>query len=187
MSESARAVPPPVRPEPDWRPLDPFRIEGGRGSFVSGDPEGDTLRVAYFRRENDGRLMGRAWFGPGTAGPPGHAHGGAVAAVLDEAMGAAAWMAGHISLAASLHTDFRAMLPLGTDATLEAWVERHEGRKVWTRGALRGDDGRLFAEANALFIRLDADRDRDILARAAAAMGRDLDEVLAAMRARAAG
>ncbi|HXT52702.1 MAG TPA: PaaI family thioesterase, partial [Thermoanaerobaculia bacterium] len=105
MSEPARTVPPPVRPEPGWKALDPFRIEGGRGSFVSGDPVGDTLRVAYFRREGDGRLMGRAWFGPGTAGPPGHAHGGAMAAVLDEAMGAAAWMAGHIAVAAHLATD----------------------------------------------------------------------------------
>jgi len=180
-----RATPPPVRADPDWRPLDPFRIEGGRGSFVSGDPEGETLRVAYFRRAGDGRLVGRAWFGPGSAGPPGHAHGGSMAAVLDEAMGAAAWMAGHIAVAGRLETDFRAMLPLGTDALLEAYVERREGRKVWTAGTLRGDDGTLYAEARALFVRLDVDRDRALLARAAKAMGRELDEVLAAMRARA--
>ena len=185
MSRSSHAVPPPVRPESGWLALDPFRIEGGRGSFVSGDPEGDTLRVAYFRRESDGRLMGRAWFGPGTAGPPGHSHGGAMAAVLDEAMGAAAWMAGHIAVAAHLATDFRAMLPLGTDAMLEAWVDRREGRKVWTAGKLWGDDGTVFAEATALFIRLDADRDRALLERAAAAMHRDVEEVLAAVRASA--
>jgi acyl-coenzyme A thioesterase PaaI-like protein len=184
-SEPERATAPPVRPEPGWQPVEPFRIEGGRGSFVSGDPEGDTLRVAYFRRQGDRRLVGRAWFGPGTAGPPGHAHGGSMAAVLDEAMGAAAWMAGHIAVAVNLQTDFRAMLPLLTDATLEAWVERREGRKVWTAGRLHGDDGTLYAEARALFLRLDADRDRALLARAAAAMHRDVDEVLAAVRASA--
>jgi len=186
MSQPPRAVPPPVIPLPGWTPLDPFRIEGGRGSFVTGDPEGETLRVDYFRRESDGRLMGRAWFGPGTAGPPGHAHGGAMAAVLDEAMGAAAWMAGHIAVAAHLATDFRAMLPLGTDALFEGWVERREGRKVWTAGILRGEDGTTFAEAKALFVRLDADRDRALLERAAAAMHRDVEEVLAAVRASAA-
>ncbi len=184
-SQHERTTPPPVRAEPGWQPLDPFRIEGGRGSFVSGDPEGDTLRVAYFRRESDGRLVGRAWFGPGTAGPPGHAHGGSMAAVLDEAMGAAAWMAGHIAVAVHLETEFRAMLPLGTDATLEAWVERREGRKVWTAGNLRGDDGTLYADARALFLRLDADKDRALLERAAAAMHRDVEEVLAAVRASA--
>ncbi len=189
---ASRATPPPLRAEPGWQPVEPFRIEGGRGSFVSGDPEGETLRVGYFRRVADGRLVGRAWFGPGSAGPPGHAHGGSMAAVLDEAMGAAAWLAGHIAVAAHLATDFRAMLPLGTDALLEAWVERHEGRKVWTAGALRGDDGVLFAEAQAFFIRLDPEgpagaRDRELLARAAAAMGRELEEVLAAVRARTSG
>ena len=181
-AEGGRVTAPPVRAEADWHPLDPVRIEGGRGSFVSGDPDGETLRVAYFRRTSDDRLVGRAWFGPRSSGPPGHAHGGSMAAVLDEAMGAAAWRAGHISVAASLQTEFRAMLPLGTDALLEAWVERHEGRKVWTRGLLRGDDGRLFAEATALFIRLDADRDREILVRAAQALGKDVEEVLAAVR-----
>lgn len=186
MSQPPRATPPPLQPDPGWLPVDPFRIEGGRGSFVSGDPEGETLRVGYFRRPGDGRLVGRAWFGPGTAGPPGHAHGGSMAAVLDEAMGAAAWLDGHIAVAAHLATDFRAMLPLGTDATLEAWVERRDGRKVWTRGSLSSGDGTLFAEATALFIRLDAERDRALLARAAEAMGRSLDEVLAGVRARSA-
>src|SRR5204863_9937733 len=137
--------------------------EAGRGSFVSGDPGGERLRVAYFRRQGDGRLVGRAWFGPGAAGPPGHAHGGSIAAVLDEAMGAAAWMAGHIAVAGHLATDFRAMLPLGTDATFEAWVERREGRKVWTAGTLGGAGGTLYAQASALFIRLDPERDRDLL------------------------
>ena len=191
MAVERRASPPPIRTNPDWAPLEPLRLEGGRGSFVSGDPEGETLRVAYFRRVSDGRLVGRAWFGPGSAGPPGHAHGGSMAAVLDEAMGAAAWAAGHIAVAASLRTDFRALLPLGTDALLEAWVERREGRKVWTAGFLRGDDGTVFAEATALFIRLDPDsvggeRHRALLARVAALLGRSEEELLAALRASAA-
>ena len=35
-------------------------------------------------------------------GPPGHADGGSLAAVLDEAMGAAVWLAGHSVVAAHL-------------------------------------------------------------------------------------
>jgi acyl-coenzyme A thioesterase PaaI-like protein len=174
--------PPPLRVPPDWQPLEPLRIEGGRGSFVSGEPGNPRLRVAYFRRGDD-RLVGRAWFGPGALGPPGHAHGGAVAAVLDEAMGAAAWQAGLIGVAASLTTDFRRMLPLGTDTVLEAWVEEHQGRKVRTAGRLTGEDGTVFAEARALFVRLDPERDRVILERVAYAMRRDVEELVAALRA----
>jgi hypothetical protein len=105
-------------------------------------------------------------------------------------MGAAAWLAGHIGVAARLVTEFRALLPLGTDALLEAWVERRDGRKVWTAGTLRGDDGTLFAEATALFIRLDPDavaggRDHALLTRVAALLGRDEEELRAALRATA--
>ena len=174
---------PPVPPAPDgWEPVAPLLLEGGRGSFVSGDADGDRLRVAYFRRRDDGHLVGRAWFGPRSVGPPGHAHGGSIAAVLDEAMGAAAWMAGLIVVAAQLTTDFRRLLPLGTDAVLEAWVEGHQGRKVNTAGVIRGEDGLVYAEGRALFVRLDAVRDRHLLEQAAEAMGRDPEELLATLR-----
>ena len=163
---------------PGWRPVEPFRLEGGRGSFVSGDPEGDRLRVRYFQRDSDERLVGRAWFGPGAQGPPGHAHGGSMASVLDEAMGAAAWLAGHLVVAVQLNTSFRKMLPLGTDALIEAWVERIEGRKVRTRGRLLDDEGDPFAEAEAIFLELDPSRFRPMLEKAAADRGVTVEELL---------
>lgn len=174
--------PPEVVAEPDWTPVSPFVLEGGRDSFVSGDPAGSRLRVRYFRRGSDGRLVGRAWFGPGTQGPPGHAHGGSIAAVLDEAMGAAAWMAGHRAVAAHLGTNFKRMLPLGTDTLLEAWVERVEGRKVWTLARLL-DTAQLphvpYADAEALFVVLDDARLRPLVEKAAAARGLDPEQLLA--------
>ena len=135
---------PEVVPEPGWEPVKPFRLEGGRGSFVSGDPRGDRLRVSYFRRIDDGLLVGRAWFGPGAQGPPGHAHGGSIAAVLDEAMGAAAWLAGHLVVAVRLDTRFRKMLPLGTDTFLDYGDSTTAGGELRSRRVrdLRG--ARLF-------------------------------------------
>lgn len=170
---------PEVVPEPGWVPVKPFRLEGGRGSFVSGEPEGDRLRVRYFRRESDARLMGRAWFGPGAQGPPGHAHGGSIAAVLDEAMGAAAWLEGHLVVAVQLNTSFRTMLPLGTDASMEAWVEGVDGRKVRAHARLLAADGSTFAEADGLFLEIDPERFRPMLEKAAAARGVSVEELLA--------
>ncbi len=178
MSGEDLHAPPAVVPEPGWQPIEPLRLEGGRGSFVSGNPEGDRLRVRYFRRPEDRRLVGRAWFGPGAEGPPGHAHGGSIAAVLDEAMGAAAWIEGHIVVAVRLDTGFRRMLPLGTDATLEAWVDRVDGRKVWTHGRLLDAGGEPFAEADALFVKLDPVRFAPLLERVAAALGIDPERLL---------
>jgi acyl-coenzyme A thioesterase PaaI-like protein len=180
--------PPEVVPEPGWTPIEPFRLEGGAGSFVTGSarpgqpPESGRLRVRYFLRAGDRRLVGRAWFGPGAVGPPGHAHGGAIAAVLDEAMGAAAWVAGHIAVAARLDTSFLRMVPIGTDATLEAWVEREEGRKIWTSGRLLDGAGDTFAAASGLFIELPPERFQPMLAQAAAALGVDPEQLFTAAR-----
>jgi acyl-coenzyme A thioesterase PaaI-like protein len=174
---------PEVVPDPGWIPVKPFRLEGGRGSFVTGDPEGDRLRVRYFRRPSDGRLMGRAWFGPGAQGPPGHAHGGSIAAVLDEAMGAASWLEGHLVVAVQLNTSFRVMLPLGTDAYLEAWVEGADGRKVRTRSRLYSE-GTTFAEAEGLFLEIDAERFRPMLEKAAADRGVSVEDLLARLPGR---
>ena len=136
---------------------EPFELPPGR-SFVYGDT-GDRLRVRYFHRGT--ALRASVWFGPGAEGPPGHAHGGAVAAVLDEALGIAAWAAGHPVVAARLVTDFRRMLPLGTVCTVETTVVSVEGRKVRVTGRLAGADGTVYAEAESLLIDLAADGTAD--------------------------
>lgn len=151
---------------PGGAPIYPF--PGPPQSFVSGDPHGHRLRVAYFRLE-DGRLTARAWFGRGAEGPPGYAHGGSVAAVLDEAMGAAAWSGGHPSIAARIEVDFRLPVPLGIDAVVEMNVEKVDGRKITTRARLLDADGRMLAESAGLFVRLSDDQIRDALRPARAA------------------
>jgi acyl-coenzyme A thioesterase PaaI-like protein len=147
--------------EPGWRELVPAQAVAGR-SFVSGDPQGDRLRVRYFVRE-DGSLAAKVWFGPGAEGPPGHAHGGSLAAVLDETMGAVAWLAGHVAVAADLHVEFRRMVPLGTVVLASTWLTTVDGRKVRTAGTLRSLDGAItYCEADGLFIEMDAGRFGDM-------------------------
>lgn len=124
-------------------------------SFVSGDSSGRRLRVRYFQLDEDRTLRAKALFGPGTQGPPGHAHGGSMAALLDEALGGAAWMHGHQSVAAELNTRFRMMLPIGVRCVVCARICSVEGRKVRVEGSLKGLDGKVYAEADALFVTLD--------------------------------
>ena len=151
-------------PEPTLEPLDGWArfttvVDPSlMPSFVSGEPNGQRLRVRYFRRVDDSALVGKAWFGPGTEGPPRHAHGGSIAALLDEAMGFAAWSAGHAVLAARVSIDFRDMLPIGTEALFEASVESVNGRKVVTRSRLYGPRDVDFATAEGLFLMLDAEK-----------------------------
>ena len=116
--------------------------------------------------------MARVWFGPGTQGPPGHAHGGATAALLDEAMGFCCWMVGHRVVAVRIEIDFRRMVPVGAVATLEAAVERIEERKVFPRARLLLPDGNVAAESSGIFLALAAEQ-LEMLAGHAEAAGMD--------------
>jgi acyl-coenzyme A thioesterase PaaI-like protein len=135
------------------QPIQPFRTLGSK-LFVSDDTDPLRLRVAYFRRTSDGALIAKVTFGPGAEGPPNCAHGGSIAAALDEALGAAAWMQGDAVLAARLTVTFRRRLPLGTTATIEAKVHRRRGRKLYARGALFAN-GALVADARSLLVVVD--------------------------------
>ncbi len=142
-------------PSSDLTPVDPFPRLAGGGAFVSGDLQSDRLRVSYFHRAFDDVLVARVWFGPGTEGPPGHAHGGSVASALDEAMGGAAWHAGYPVVAARIAIDFRAMVPIGLEGTIEARIEQVDGRKIRTRGTLTDSAGKVYANGEGLFIVLE--------------------------------
>lgn len=138
---------PVARPEPGWEPVTPF--PSPEDTFLH---EGDRVRIAYFRKPDEPELYAKAYFGVKTMGPPGHVHGGAMAAALDEAMGAVCWMNDHRVVAATITVKFLAMLKIETETILEAAIDRVEGRKVYTRAALISPEGQRVTESEGLFI-----------------------------------
>lgn len=148
---------------PQLIPLDPLWQEvqlpfaHAVRSFVSGDPNGDRIRVRYFKTEELDQIWGRVWFGPGAEGPPGCVHGGAQAAVLDEVCGGCVWIFGHQVVALKLETDFLSFVPLQTELTLKAWIVQRDKRKIFTEGTLSDQDGQILARARVLFIQLSSE------------------------------
>lgn len=140
-------------PEPGWVPCEPF--PSPEGTFLA---ESDHVRLAYFRKPDQPTLFAKAWFGPKTMGPPGHVHGGAMAATLDDAMGAAAWMNDHKCVAATITINFVAMLPIGTETIVEASIDRRDGRKLHLKATLKDPSGRIVAEGSGLFVVLRDDQ-----------------------------
>jgi acyl-coenzyme A thioesterase PaaI-like protein len=134
----------------DAQPVWPFPSPDTAQSFLSSQHA--RVSIDYYRRGSDQRLYARARFGPDAQGPPGHVHGGAMAAVLDEAMGGVSWMNEHKVLAARIGINFLAPLPLDQETFVEAWIEKIDGRKVSTRASLRDATGKPVAEADGLFI-----------------------------------
>jgi acyl-coenzyme A thioesterase PaaI-like protein len=138
---------PAAMPEPGWEPVEPF--PSPEGTFLA---DGDRVRLAYFRKPGEPVLYARAWFGRTTMGPPGHVHGGAMAAALDEAMGAVCWMNDLQTVAATITISFVAMLPIETETTVEASIERVDGRKVHLRSTLTDPLGKTIATGTGLFV-----------------------------------
>ena len=89
-------------------------------------------------------------------GPPGFAHGGVLAAALDEAMALSVHAEGAAARTARFELDLRAPAPIGTFVRLEARIEQRGERAIETSArALADDDGALLAEARATFALVD--------------------------------
>lgn len=109
------------------------------------------------------RIVGRVTFGAAYEGPPGCVHGGYIAAVFDELLGATQSLSGDQGMTAHLGVDYRRPTPLGVPLTLEGWLEGRDGRKIFARGSLHAD-GELTAEADGLFIAFDRAKFQALLA-----------------------
>ncbi|MEA1896568.1 MAG: PaaI family thioesterase [Bacteroidota bacterium] len=142
---------------PEWQELDSISFLSYK-SYVSGEPNGNRIRMKYYRHKETKEMLAKVWFGPGAQGPPGQAHGGSTAAVMDEGMGIAAWLAGHLVLAAKLNIEYKKLLPLGTVATLQARVVEVKGIRVKMTAELIGEEGEFFCKAEGLFIKIRPER-----------------------------
>ena len=121
-------------------------------SHAGGD---EGMNVRYFLGEK-GEVHAKVHFGPRSMGPPGHAHGGAMAAVLDEAMGIACFFKMLPVVTMSLHLQFLRMLPLGTEAHIETAVRDEDGKDVSVMGRLYDPvSGADFTVANGIYRKLD--------------------------------
>ena len=99
-------------------------------------------------------VRGIVTFGAAYEGPPGHVHGGLIAATFDEVLGFAQSMTGHPGMTGTLTIRYRKPTPLYRELTLEGRVVRVEGRKIMTEGRMVAGDT-LTAEAEATFISVD--------------------------------
>ena len=139
-----------------WEAFDAPALVGETLRFVSGDQTGNRFRMNYFR-DQEQNLVARVWFGPVTEGPPGHAHGGSIAAVLDEVLGLAAWAEGHPVVVGNLNISFRQLLPLQTVVQVNTRLISVQGRKIMVHGEVCSLEGIVLATGEALCIKITAD------------------------------
>ncbi len=109
---------------------------------------GMTMRV------QDERVIGEVTLDHRHEGAPGVAHGGVVAAALDDLFGGVLVMLEQPAVTANLSVDYRAPVVLGRPLDLLAWSDGRTGRKLSLRGEM-SQAGALVAQATALFLTVD--------------------------------
>jgi acyl-coenzyme A thioesterase PaaI-like protein len=98
-----------------------------------------------------GAITGNVVFTEPYEGPPGHCHGGFIAAAFDEVLGMAQSLTGRPGMTGKLAITYRSPMPLHTTINFRGWVERIDGRKIFTKGTAHNGDT-LCAEAEVLFL-----------------------------------
>jgi acyl-coenzyme A thioesterase PaaI-like protein len=106
-------------------------------------------------RQADGSVAGRFFVKQDHQGPPGSAHGGILAAALDEAAALAAGEGPDAPITARMEVDLLAPAPLGAYVAIRAEVEGEEGGKLWAQAEARAQDpeGPVLARARVLLVR----------------------------------
>ncbi|MEW6473126.1 MAG: PaaI family thioesterase [Actinomycetota bacterium] len=130
------------------------------GTFVERAVAGranPTAAEVHFAKESSSSVTAEAYLRSAHEAAPGRAHGGVVAALFDDVMGAIPHLVGTPAFTTKLTVNFRAPTPAPGRIVLRAWLASREGNYLRVESeASHGD--RLTATAEAMFRVVDAKR-----------------------------
>jgi acyl-coenzyme A thioesterase PaaI-like protein len=134
---------------------DGARIDHFPDCVVSGHANPLGIAVVVHREGDD--AVARVTLGAAFEGAPGRAHGGVVAAIFDDVLGAILSVLGTPAFTATLRVDYLAPTPMGVELEFRARLRERDGRKLWIEGeALHA--GERIATAEGLFIAIDLEK-----------------------------
>jgi acyl-coenzyme A thioesterase PaaI-like protein len=119
--------------------------------FVCGTQNPSSIGVTWFLSD-EGEVHAEPVFNAAQQGPPDHAHGGASAAVLDEAMGVAVWSAGYSVVAVNLEINYKKPVPLGKTFIVKARIAEVHPRKILTTGEILLPDGSVAVTGRGIYV-----------------------------------
>jgi uncharacterized protein (TIGR00369 family) len=91
-------------------------------------------------------------------GPPGHAHGGIIATILDEAMGKVNKFRNVLALTSSMEIKYFKPVPLGQPLIVKGYEQSVEGRRHTNIAEIRNDKDELLARSTGTFIAIDPEK-----------------------------
>lgn len=129
-----------------------------RSCFVCGVENDAGLGLRFYETETSPVRVSATYTVPRKfQGYPNIVHGGIIAAMLDE-VASRAVMRGdpvRIVVTAKLNVRYRRPVPVELPLQLSGWVVEDKGRAITVAGEMRGPDGALLAEAEAVVMEVD--------------------------------
>jgi uncharacterized protein (TIGR00369 family) len=120
------------------------------------NPDGMRLKFTYDKKNS--RVIGRTRLAPRFAGPPGYAHGGIIATILDEAMAKLNKLHGVTAVTGHLAVDYLRPVPLAQPIRLEAHEVRTSGRRRFREAEIITSTGEVLARGQGIFITIDPEK-----------------------------
>lgn len=145
--------------DPATHTLTPLAHGALNHCFGCGLENPSGLRLRFFTAE-DGSIVCRLRLARRFAGPPGHAHGGIIATLLDEAMSKANRARGIVAMTRQMSVEYLRPVPLGVRLTLTARHISAHGRRHNCEAQISDAAGQALATGTAVFVVVDPDRFR---------------------------
>lgn len=99
------------------------------------------------------RVAGKVTLSYAYEGPPGAAHGGVVAALIDQIFGSLMVRTGIPSMTGKLTVRYHKPTPLKKELSLRAWVKEEQGKSILCNGELRCGEA-LVASADCMMVKV---------------------------------
>lgn len=122
--------------------------------FGCGQANRSGLRLKFFVDE-ERTIVCRLRLARRFEGPPGHAHGGVIATLLDEAMSKANRQFGVLAMTRQMEVDYLKPVPLGAWLLLTGRRVNASGRIHNCEAQLANEGGLVLAKAKAVFLEVD--------------------------------
>ena len=123
--------------------------------FGCGKDNARGMRLKFYSDEETRRTFCKFKLPRHLQGPPGHAHGGIIATILDEAMGKVNKFRSVVGLTRSMNIEYLKPVPLGKELTVTGWEQKVEGREHTNVAEITNAEGEVLARSSGVFVVVD--------------------------------
>jgi uncharacterized protein (TIGR00369 family) len=126
--------------------------------FACGNNNLDGMRLKFAYDKDSASFICRFRLGKRYTGPPGHAHGGIIATILDEAMGKVNKLRHVVALTSQITVNYLKPVPLNKPLRVESREVRVRGRRHTNMAEILNPKGEILARGQGLFIAIDPEK-----------------------------